>query len=116
MLMKKLIFVVIVFLSCAYFTSCFSLLDSKEKILHIVAVPSKGCKLKVVHIPSNATIQSAIQIQKIGNDKKEEVLYTYERYNFVDSYAIINDTTFMIVVRDTVSYLGNLPDTMYVKL
>ncbi len=114
--MKKLFLIYSALLSSGYFTSCSNLLDSKERILNIVEVPTKGYKLKVVYLPSNATIQSAIQVVKISDNKRDEILSTYERYNFIDSCKLINDTTFMIVIRDTVSYLGNHPDTMYIEL
>lgn len=90
--------------------------ETKEQVLSVIDIPNNDYKLKVVFQPSNATIQSAIQVRKINKDNKESVLETYERYNVLDTYKLINNTTFMMVVRDTISYFGNHPDTLYVKL
>lgn len=116
--MKKLFYVfnitvLFCFFSCSYNGK---LLDTKEKVLARVDLPLKSYKLKIIYQPSNATIQSSIQIRKVGNDNIEKLLRNYERYNFLEGYKLINDTIFMIVLRDTVSYLGNHPDTMFVNL
>ena len=91
-----------------------SLLDVKEKELYSAQVPHKNYKVKVVYLPSNATIQSAFQVRKQFKDK-EETAETYERYNFMDTCNFVNDTTFILVIRDTISILGNKPDTMIIK-
>lgn len=92
------------------------LLDSKAKELYSVKIPNKNYRLSIVYLPSNATIQSAIQARKQFKDKEEEVINTYERYNYMDTCGLINDTTFMLVIRDTISVLGNKPDTMIITL
>ena len=116
--MKRLVFN-IVFLVCFFSLSkCnTSILTTNEKELLAIDIPNKNYKLKVVYIPSNATIQSSIQIRKLQtNNKTEELLQDYERYNYVDTMYLKNDTTFMLIIRDTVSVLGNKPDTMIIKL
>jgi hypothetical protein len=87
------------------------LLKGKTEVLYSIKIPNKNYTLNVVYLPSNATIQSAIQVRKQFKDKGE-VINTYERYNYMDTCELINDTTFMLVIRDTVSVLGNKPDTM----
>lgn len=115
--MKRLIFIVSILICCFNLIRCTNILDTKEKELSVIDVPNKGYKLRVVYIPSNATIQSSIQIKKFQGDKKtEELLQDYERYNYVDTLYLQNDTTFLIILKDTVSYLGNKPDTMIIKL
>ena len=44
------------------------------------------------------------------------MLKNYERYNMLDSYKLVDDTSLMLVVRDTISYLGNKPDTFFLVL
>lgn len=98
-----------------YKLSTFSLFDSDIKQVQEIRIPNKNYLLKIYYVPSNATTQSYIQVRKVENGK-EEVIGSFERYNFVDTYKVINETTFMIVVRDTVSYLGNKSDTIFLKL
>ena len=98
--------------------SCTNILTVKEKELSVIEVPGQSYKLRIVHIPSNATIQSSIQVRKLlDNRKDEEILQDYERYNHLESYKLLADTALMIIVKDTISYLGrNRLDTMIVKL
>lgn len=115
--MKPLIFIATVLISFLSLTKCTNILETKEKELSVIDIPNKDYKLRVIYIPSNATIQSSIQVRILRSDKKtEEVLKDYEKYNYVDTMYLKNDTTFMIVVRDTISYFGNKPDTMSIKL
>ncbi len=92
------------------------ILDYKEKELSVFTIPHKDYKLKIVHTLSNATIQASIQVRKQRSNNTEELLQSYERYNYVDTMSLINDTIFMLVIRDTASVLGNKPDTMMIKL
>ena len=118
--MNKLNKIVIMSVLSMFFFSCLDvkIIDTQEKVLAVIDLPNKNYKLKLIYIPSNATIQSSIQISKIYKNKEneEELVIDYERYNSIDTYNLINDSIFMIVIRDTVSYLGNHPDTMFVKL
>lgn len=99
-------------------SSCTDVLPVKEKELAVVNVPNQSYKLRIVHMPSNATIQSSIQVRKSYNNNKEgeEVLQDYERYNSLEGYKLIDDTALMIVIKDTISYLRKKHlDTMIVK-
>lgn len=91
------------------------ILDYKEEELSIFSIPQKDYKLRIVHTFSNATVQASIQVRKQINNSSEVVLQSYERYNCVDTMTLINDTTFILVIRDTASVLGNKPDTMIIR-
>jgi len=65
---------------------CTDTLKVKEKELFVIEVPNKLYKLRIVHIPSNATIQSSIQVRKLNINKGEELLQDYERYNYLENY------------------------------
>ena len=115
--MKQLVFIVPIFIYCFNLIRCTNILDTKERELSVIDIPNKDYKLRVVYIPSNSTIQSSIQIRKFQGDEKTEVLLQdYERYNYVDTLYLQNDTTLLIVIKDTISYLGNKADTMLIKL
>lgn len=112
----KLPIVFVALIGCGSLIRCTNILTTKEKQLSVIEVPNKDYKLRIVYYPSNATIQSSIQVRKIFNDnRKEELLKDFERYNYVDTSYLQNGTTLLIVVRDTISYLGNKPDTMIVN-
>lgn len=114
--MKTLLSIVFL-LGGIFFMSCKNgaLLNSKAKLLYSTKVPGKEYNINVLYLPSNATIQSAIQVRKKYKDK-EDIIETYERYNYMDTCRLISDTTFMIVIRDTISVLGNKPDTIMLSI
>jgi hypothetical protein len=109
-----------IFVFLIFNISLFSCTDTskvKEKELSVIEVPNKPYKFRIVYIPSNATIQSSIQVRKLNVIISEELLQEFERYNYLQSYRLLNDTALMIVVKDTISYLGSQRfDTMIVKL
>lgn len=115
--MKNLIVFIRILLCIIFLNTCTknSVLETKAKELYLIKVPNRDYKLSVVYLPSNATIQSAIQVRKKFKDK-EDIINTYDRYNYVDTYSLKDDSTFMLVVRDTISILGNKPDTIYVNI
>lgn len=100
--------------------ACFSpsarLFDVKKRELANTSVPGRDCRVGVYYVPGNATTQNCIQIVSSSNGGSESVLKNYERYNMLDSYKLVDDTSLMLVVRDTISYLGNKPDTFFLVL
>lgn len=114
--MKRLIFNISLLVLFFSLTKCnTTILSTKEKELSVTDIPNRSYKVGVFYLPSNATIQSAIQVRKQFKGK-EEIINTYERYNYMDTCRLINDTTFMLVIRDTISVLGNKPDTIRIIL
>lgn len=110
--MQRLMFCIPFFVFFFSLTKCnTAVLSTKEEALTVINIPNKNYKLGVYYLPANATIQSAIQIRKKFKEK-EEIINTYERYNYMDTCSLLNDTTFMLVIRDTISVLGNKPDTV----
>lgn len=103
------------FLVSIILVGCDILPDTKGRELFSTQISNKKASIKVMYHPSNATIQAFIQVQRIVNDSIE-VIEDYERYNCMDTCSLLNDTTFMLVIRDTVSVLGTKPDTMLIKL
>lgn len=98
-------------------TNCTEIIGKvKERELFIVEAPCKNYKLSIVFYPSNATIQASIQVKRKYNNKKEVLLSNYERYNFVDTFYFKSTNTFVLLIRDTASKLGNKSDTMLINL
>jgi hypothetical protein len=107
--MKYIFFFSLILLGCNV------LPDVKGIKLFSTQMTNKKAYIRVMYYPSNATLQSSIQVQKIVNDSIE-VIKDYERYNYMDTWRLINDTTLMLVIRDTTSNLGNKSDTMRVVI
>ena len=93
-----------------------SLLDTPARTLWVRPVPEKGYQIRVVYRPSNATIQSAIQVIQQRAKQPDHLLGDYERYNCLDTCWLTNTSRLTLVLRDTVSQLGNHPDTLTVTL
>ena len=114
--MKQLFFITLFLILLFSLSKCTTrILSTKVNVLTVINIPNKSYKLGVFYIPSNATIQSAIQVRKQFMDN-QEIINTYERYNYMDTCSLINDTTFMLVIRDTISVFGNKPDTVRIIL
>ena len=93
-----------------------TLLDTPSRTLWICPVPAKDYRIRVAYRPSNATVQAAIQVVQQQAKQPERVLGDYERYNCLDTCWLTNNSRLTLVLRDTVSQLGNHPDTISVTL
>ena len=80
------------------------------------SLPEKGYQLRVLYRPSNATVQAAIQVVQQRAKQPDKVLGDYPRYNCLDACRLTNDSLLTLVLRDTVSLLGNRPDTISLAL
>lgn len=78
----------------------FSIFDDEVKMIENFRVPNKGYNLRIYFIPSNASSQSYIQVRKFENNA-EEVLQSYERFNYLSSYKIINGEILKLSISDT---------------
>ncbi len=96
-----------------YKVNTFSLFDVEITHLQTINVPEKPYTLKVYLLPSNATSQSYIQVRKIES-KVEEVLASYERYNYLNSYSL-SDGEVSFIVSDT-SIAHSRADTVRLAL
>lgn len=94
------IFVILIFLYGVYMLSTFSLFDDEIILIEEITLSSKNYDLKIYHIPSNATNQSYIQIRKTDNEV-EEVLGSYERYNSLSEYEILDSDSLSISLKNT---------------
>ncbi len=83
-----------------YKLSTLTLFDSDFKVIEEVKVPNKAYKLKIYYIPSNASSQSYIQVRKFENGI-EEVLQSYERFNYLNEYEIVGQNTLKLIISDT---------------
>lgn len=101
-----------------YQMTTFSLFDVEIKKVAEIKVPNKPYTLNLYYVAGNATAQNVIQVRQQLNDK-ETVLQNYERFNFVNSYEITNDTTLQLVLSDTTfidGYVDGKTDTVLLKI
>lgn len=83
-----------------YKLSTFSIFDDEFKIIENFRVPNKNYSLRIYFIPSNASSQSYIQVRKFENNI-EEVLQSYERFNYLNEYEILGKDTLKLFISDT---------------
>ena len=100
--MKNAIFIILgifIIILCYYLFS-FELFPVEKYRIKEISLPNKQYKIRLDYLPSNATSQDYIQVNKAKNGN-EEVLKNYDRHNFVNSYSLINDSTLQLVLCDT---------------
>ncbi|MGS0748133.1 hypothetical protein [Halpernia sp. GG3] len=104
--MKKalviLFFLILIFVFYKIVT--FQLFDDSLKVVKIFNIPNKKYKIKIYHIPSNATTQENIEIRKAENDE-EFTLKNFEMYNVVENAKIKGDSLFLKIKDST----GGMP-------
>jgi len=97
-------------------SSSTKLFDVEKRELANISVPGKDYRVGIYYVSGNATTQNCIQIVSSSNGGSESVLKNYDRYNMLESYKLVDDKSLMLVVRDTISYPGNKPDTFFLIL
>ena len=96
-----------------YKMATFSLFESEVKRLVEFDVPQQDYKLRVYHVPSNATMLDYIQVRKFKNNK-EDILENYERYDSLVSY-LLSDTSLELRIINTVQMKPRI-DTLILGL
>lgn len=72
-----------------------------------------GKKVRIYFISPGATAQDVIQIREKGNDK---IIANFEKYNYLKSSMLENDSTLKLVVSDTGYQKNPKFDTLLLKL
>jgi hypothetical protein len=108
-----IIFVLIILYS-SYKLTTFNLFENENKVIQEIRIPNEKYMLKIYYIPSNATTQSYIQIRKLENNK-EEVIKSFERYNFLNKFEILHKDSLRLFVSDT-SFTNPPIDKISIKL
>jgi hypothetical protein len=103
---------IITVLYFGYQLSTFTLFDEND-IRKIADIEFADKIYRLYYIPSNATSQSYIQVRRVL-DNSEDVVKSFERYNYVNDYRLMNDTL-RLILSDTISYAPRA-DTLFVEL
>ncbi|MBE2230460.1 MAG: hypothetical protein IAE96_07460 [Chitinophagaceae bacterium] len=106
--MKSIIAVFIILFSqgCTMFEKDETLLAEHKK--------SNGEKIKIYYVGLGATTSDVIQVRKANQDKP---LWVNDKYNYMESSKLINDTSLQIVLSDTGYHnYGNKLDTIIINV
>ncbi len=97
-----------------YKVSTFSIFDDEIKLVKEIKIPSKNYIINVYYIPSNASSQAYIQIRKKTNGI-EEVLESFERYNYFNYYKFLSRDSLGLFISDT-SFVNSEINEVKIKL
>jgi len=97
--------VAILFITAILFIVNFNLFDDDKPIeITQFDTGSSKYKISISYVPSNATVQEQIIIQKAYADGSRKLLTAFERYQVLTSYQIAGDSL-VVVLSDTSSYV-----------
>jgi hypothetical protein len=75
---------------------------------------SNGEKIKVYYVGLGATTSDVMQVRKSNQDKP---LWVSDKYNYLNSSVLINDTSLQLVLSDTGYHnYNNKIDTVFVSI
>jgi hypothetical protein len=112
---KKTIIVVLLIALTVLFAiqTNFKLFD--EEPVEITQFKFKTSTFGIYYIPSNATQQEYIQVRKVFSKRDFKVLNSFERYQILTSYKLMDNDSLQFVLSDTASYRPR-QDTLKVKI
>jgi len=70
------------------------------EIVEEIYVKEKDYKIVIYYIPSNATMESYIQV-RAKKEGVEKVILNEKKFNYVDNYTLIDNSTLLISMSDT---------------
>jgi len=107
--MKIVITIFIIILSiqgCTMFDKDERLLSEHNKI--------NGEKIEIYYVGLGATTNDVIQVRKSGSQK---LLWVSDKYNYLKSSALLNDSSLQLVLSDTGYHnYNNKQDTIFVNI
>jgi hypothetical protein len=110
-----IIFLITLGITTYLFTKSDIFSEDKPLKMKTLLLNGKEYDLDFYYVPSNATSQSYVQLRKKYKNGKDIIFENYERYQGVGKCKFMNDTTVMIPLLDTMSYVPR-NDTVFVNL
>lgn len=95
-----------------YLAANFELFPAEERLIEEFST-ARGERYVVFYIPGNATTQEVLQLRKALDEEQYRVVQNFERFDKMESYFLLNDTTLQLVLRSDVR---GSKDTAIVKL
>jgi hypothetical protein len=120
--MKKKIILVLTFVIAiliiaviVYKWHTFKLFDVEITSLAKIPFDNKGCVIDISLVETGATTEDVIQIRKVSDNGEVQPIKSFERYNHLIDCKKINDTTILLILKDT-SYYANQADTFKINI
>lgn len=114
MKLKILVIAGLLFLLVAiYKIATFDLLPIERRQLMKLKTKT-STEFAAFYVSGNATTNESIQVKILDGSDKDSVLASYEGYNYLDSFELVN-SQLKIVIGDTLR-INNPLDTFYVKI
>ncbi|SFW82994.1 hypothetical protein [Chitinophaga sancti] len=115
--MKKfiLITIIVIALVIIWQVGNFTLFPVERINLSRHPVKGKNFSLDVTYVSTGATTDNVIQIRKLYDDGRVEIVKNIEEYNNFLGASLVGDSLLKLVVSDT-GYYKRGPDTIMVKI
>ncbi|HMH33657.1 MAG TPA: hypothetical protein VK543_11535 [Puia sp.] len=73
--------------------------------------------IRIYYVGLGATTKDVIQVRKIASNQKDKLLKVFEKYNYLLSSRILNDTSLQLLLSDTGYHnYNNKVDTILVNI
>lgn len=120
--MKKKIILVLTFIIALliiaviiYKGLSFKLFDTEITSFAKIPFDNKSCVVDICLVETGATTEDVIRIRKVSDNGEVQTIKTFERYNHLIDCKKLNDTTIMLILKDT-SYYANQADTFRIDI
>ncbi|HXB07678.1 MAG TPA: hypothetical protein VNW04_11190, partial [Puia sp.] len=101
------IFIVLLYASCSIFEK------NERQLAQFYA--GNGDKIEIYFVTLGATTNDVIQVRRIKAGRKSEILKAFEKYNFLESSRMLNDSMLQLIVCDT-GYSKTKSDTIILSI
>lgn len=115
--MRKIILAatIVIILLISWQVATFKLFPVERINLSKHTVKDKSFSIDVSYVSAGATTDDVIQVRKIYEDGRAEILQNMKDYNNFIRASLIGDSLLRLVVSDT-GYYERSPDTIVVKI
>ena len=114
--MKRFIIIVVIIVMsfCIWKMASFKMFDVEDISLSKIPVKGQGFSIGVNYVSTGATTEDVIQVRKLYNNGKVEVVKNINEYNNFMSSTLVGDSLLRLVLSDT-GYYKRGPDTIMIK-
>lgn len=113
-----IVLIVIVLLAIVYASYKlfnFNLFNVEKTSLAKLPIEGQDFIIDISFVQAGATTEDVIQIKKVFDNGKEEIIRNFENYNYLVGYNKLNETAIQLILNDT-SYFENKSDTFRIEI
>ncbi len=103
-----------IMLSSLCLASC-SLFEKKERLLY-KCQKSSGEEIGIYYVMLGATTNDVIQIRRSGVKTSDGIIKSFDKYNFLNSSKLLNDSVLEVVLSDTGYHQVSKMDTLLINI